>query len=78
MAMTGRRRVSEGFWGAEGPSYSQIPAAPTPLNARPKMRTFTSLQLPQMTEPTSKMVIAESRQYSAQGERGGQRRAREV
>lgn len=44
---------------------SQIPAAPTPEKARPKMRTLTSLQAPQMAEPTSKTVIAERRTYSA-------------
>lgn len=49
--------------------YSQMPAAPTPESARPKMRTLTSLQLPQMAEPTSKTVIAERRTYSAGGRR---------
>lgn len=35
-----------------------IPAAPTPLNARPNMRTFMFGATPQTKDPTSKRVTA--------------------
>lgn len=37
---------------------TKIPAAPTPAKARPKMRTLTEGAAAQMTDPTSKTVIA--------------------
>jgi hypothetical protein len=38
----------------------KMPAAPTPANARPKMRTFMVGATPQISEPTSKITMAAS------------------
>lgn len=60
---------------SDGQDDSQMPAAPTPENALPKIRTYTELAAPHMTEPASKINTAPSKEYSESG-RGKQTASR--
>ena len=55
-----------------------MPAAPTPLTARPTMRVMTLCAPPQMALPTSKMRTAVTRDHSASGMRMNRQLARSL